>query len=89
MITNSGLIEDYTTDGVKNRTFPKLQKTHYSYDSSDVKGSTYSTIPYNIYGVYFSSVLHFISCDPHASVKIYHIDNDRMESIPDSKIPEF
>ena len=85
MITNSGFIEDYTNDGEKNRTFPNLKQTYYSDYFPGVKA--FKSIPYDIFGVYHNNFLHFISCDTEKSVKIYHIDNHRMESIPDSKIP--
>ena len=83
MITNSGLIEDYTNDGEKNRTFPHLKQTYYE----DFFPGAFKSMPYDIFGVYHNNFLHFLSCDTEKSVKIYHIDNHRMESIPDSKIP--
>ena len=85
MITNSGIIEDYTSDGEKNRTFPQLPSSQISDDFPGKQG--FYSIHYNIFGVYHNNGLHFLTCDPSTSVKIYHIDNHRMENVPDSKIP--
>ena len=78
MITNSGLIEDYTNDGEKNRTFPHLKQTYYTNYFPGVKG--FKSVPYNNFGVYYNNFLHFLSCDTEKSVKIYHIDNKRIRT---------
>ena len=88
LIRDTGTIEDFTTDGERNETFPKLPKRKYSDDYPDnICCKDFDYIPYNIFGVYHNREMHFLTCNPKAVVTKYHIDSNRIEKLPHSKIP--
>ena len=73
------MIEDFTIDGKKNETFPKLP----------MKKEHYSEVAYEYFGVYHKKFLYYLSNNIDASVIRHEIDKgskSHME-IPGSKIP--
>ena len=82
IVSATGIIDDYTQDGEKNRTFPRFQNKRYSdhYPNNNCcKG--FSSIPYNIFGVYHDRVLYFLTCNPKEGVTKYNIDNHHKEKV--------
>ena len=84
IISDVGLIKDFTIDGSKNNTFPKLPMKQQN-------PGTHGTIEesYKYFGVYHNKSLHYLSCNVDAYVTKHIIDEGSKShrKIPNSKIP--
>ena len=84
MISDHGLIEDFTIDGNINNSFPQLPKKREVSSFQQWESALYF-----YFGVYDEKFLYYISCDVEAFVIRHEIDGGPQShiEIPGSKIP--
>ena len=86
LISDFGLIEDFTIDGKKNAAFPKLPIIRDLFEQQNVVNSKAS---YDYFGVYQRNFLYYLSNNMDAYVIRHEIDKGSKIhiEIPGSKIP--
>ena len=83
ILTDTGLLDDFSIEGKKNRTFLKLQEEK----TKDSAGSHIALPPYAKFAFYYKSSIYFLTCNPDGLVIKYNIDDNSHRTIPDSLIP--
>ena len=86
LISDFGFIEDFTIDGKKNVTFPKLPMKRDLFVQQNVVNPKAS---YDYFGVYHRNSLYYLSNNIDANVIRHEVDKGSKShfKIPGSKIP--
>ena len=86
LISDLGLIEDFTIDGNKNAAFPKLPMKKDLFEQPNVVNPA---AVYDYFGVYHKKFLYYFSNNMDAYVVRHEIDKGSKShiEIPGSKIP--
>ena len=80
------MIEDFTIDGKKNVTFPKLPTKKHLFDQQNFANPPAA---YDYFGVYHKKFIYYLSNNVDASVIRHEIDKGSKShsELPGSKIP--
>ena len=76
LVSDFGIVNDFTIDGSKNETFPKLPKKICPF--------LFARYKYPYFGVYSNNSIFFLSCSPNTLVTEYKINEDNHGTIPKS-----
>ena len=80
LVSDFGIINDFTIDGRKNETFLRLPKKICS------KYGPYGPIPrYPYFGVYSDNSIFFLTGSPNSLVTKYKIEEHKHQKIPKSQ----
>ena len=85
-ISPNGLIDDFTIEGHKNDTFPKLRKTTMSNDICSV--DLYHLSPFKWFGFYDRNFFYYVPCNPKLLLIKHDVDKGKSGhiTIPNSNI---
>ena len=89
LISSAGFIEDFTIEGLKNDSFPKLSKTEFNKDICYFQVSYYHEVQFQWLGFFYKDSLNYVPCNPKLYVIKHLVDEGKNShhEIPNSRIP--
>ena len=89
-MSSTGFVDDFTMEGIKNASFPVLQKTCYNQEIGQKPGGQKPGLEcFKYFGVSYKNILYFLSMSDKVKVARINIDEGPQSRvfIPDSQIP--
>ena len=88
LISPEGFIEDFTIEGMKNDSFPKLSKTKFNKHICYFQDIYYYGIEFQWLGFFFENYLNYVPCNPKLHVIKHVVDKGKNshQEIPNSGI---